>query len=661
MRNGAAVDVSLGNAIFSGSILVSVRDSSFSVSGGYVEFSGSSKLSWERSELSVSSGDMRFKGLSIVSFLDSNVEVSGGSIGFNDESIVDISDSSFTISLGSVNFLGETVVSFTNSKLQILGGDLQFAEDSKVTFTQSPIHLSGQLEFIGDAQSHFIDSSITIVNGNFHAKDNCAVFFDQCQVDIHGSVHTQNQADIRIEDSRLVVDNGDVRINDQGSFTVHRSSLVITSGNFIARNPSLEERKYISFSQSVISVERTSNNVLNGHMELMDNVEMSLISSDVVIDGDLVVTGNARLNIFEESSFVIPTGVVSMDVTSSIIIDGSSSLLNQGQLVAPGQLRIPGDSSASNEGLLESDHDFNANCFDDLTDGAPLANSGTFRMGSNSNTAVQSCVDNLQHSGLMQLGNANVTFNLIHTTTDSIITLSGSSVSVGSNAFQSAGSVGGTGAFGGSFVNNGDAVVMANGETGPTVLDIDGDFTNDGTMFFSINSRNINAPGALTQITSGRNVQFNGGRACICFNPGLQLEEGDRFDLVLAGSALVGEYDEVEFDCVECPRRNAKSIEGSEASCDPKTDYGGASFSVLLDACNGGTGNYFENISPPIYVILPVAFGIVLFVLVFFGGALLVEQRLRKKKVQKQIAERRKHRVQRIVSQNQKSGSSASS
>merc|ERR1712063_159291 len=210
---------------------------------------------------------------------------------------------------------------------------------------------------------------ISIVTGSFHAKDNVAVFFEQCMIDISGSLHGQNQADIRIEDSRITIDNGDLRINDQGSFSAHRSSIVINSG------------KYISFANSVIHVNRQEGNVMNGHMEIHKNVEVSLLASDVVIDGDLILTGSARLNIFEESSFVIPTGVVEMEVTSSIIIDGSSSLLNQGQLVAPGSLRVPGDSSMSNEGLLESSHDFNANCFADLTDGAPLVNSGTFQMG----------------------------------------------------------------------------------------------------------------------------------------------------------------------------------------------------------------------------------------------------------------------------------------
>jgi len=608
--------------------------------------------------LTVSSGDLSITGKALVSFVETNVFVNGGAMRFTGSSEISVDSSTFDVFIGSVNFLGSTIVTFEDAAVNIIEGDLQFGENSSVSFLRSPIKLEGQLEFLGDAKTHFQDSDVSIVNGNFHAKDNCAVFFDHCILDVAGTLHAQNEADIRIEDSRVTINNGDFRVNDQGSFAVHRSSLQILSGNFIAHNPNPVVRKYMSFSNSVVTVERTSNNVLNGHMEVRENVEITFVSSDVQIDGDLVLTGSSRLNVFEESSFVIPSGVVEMAQSSSIIIDGSSSLLNQGQLVAPGSLRVPGDSSMSNEGLLEAEHDFNANCFDDMSNGAPLSNSGTFRMGISS--SVQSCVDNLQHSGLMQLGGANVTFNQIQTTSGSTITLSGSRVSVSSqDSFQSEGNLGGSGLFSGSFVNSGDAVIMANGEEGTTKLDVEGDFTSSGTMFFSINSRDLSDPGALTQVNAGQRVQFEGGRACVCFNPSLQLEEGDRFDLVIAQTTLNGRFDQVEFDCVECPRRNAKSIEGTNAECDPSTDYGGASFSVLLDACSG-EGDYFDSISPPFYVIVPVSVGIIIIIVVVFGGSLVVEQHYRKKKFQKKVAAKRRTRVKNMVQQNQRSVSSAS-
>mmetsp|Transcript_7833 Transcript_7833/g.12369 ORF Transcript_7833/g.12369 Transcript_7833/m.12369 type:complete len:207 (-) Transcript_7833:40-660(-) len=193
---------------------------------------------------------------------------------------------------------------------------------------------------------------------------------------------------------------------------------------------------------------------------------------------------------------------------------------------------------------------------------------------------------------------------------------------------------------------------MANGEEGTTSLSIEGDFTSAGTMFFSINSRDLSVPGALTQVNAGEQVHFEGGRACVCFNPFLELEEGDRFDLVIAQTSLNGKFDTVEFDCIECPRRNAKSLEGTKAECQPSSDYGGTSFAVLLDACNGGEGNYFDNISPPFYVIVPVSVGIVILIVVVFGGTLVLEQRYRRRKFRQKNANRRKTRVQRLVAQN---------
>jgi len=530
-------------------------------------------------------------------------------------------------------------------------------------------YLSGQLEFIGNANTKFTNSDIDIESGSFHAKDHSNVFFEKSTLDISGSLYAQNFADVRFEDSRVTIENGDFIVNDLGSFNMHRSSLDITSGNFIVSNPTKAERKYISFTNSVINVENNGN-VLNGHMELNDNVEMSLLSSDVVIDGDLILTGKASLNVFEESSFHIPNGIVSMEETSSIIIDGASSLLNQGQLVAPGSLRVPSDSSASNEGILESSHDFNSNCFADLSNGAPLSNSGTFNMAPSSSdytSPLQSCVDNMQHSGLMQLAGTNMTFNIFQSTSSSTITLSGASIGISTgNPFQSDGSLGGSGSFTGSFINNPDAIVMANGEEGTTTLDVQDDFTSSGTIFFSINSRDLSDPDAITQISAGNQIGLEGGRACVCFNPDLVLEDGDRFDLMTAQSQLSGRFDQVQFDCSECPTRNAKSIakqaKAAEADdeCEPTADYGAISFSVLFESCDGGSGNYLDSISPPWYVIFPVAIGIILLVVIFFGGALLIDERLRKKKFEAKKAKKRTARVNKFKQSTQASSSGSS-
>lgn len=665
LSNGASVEVSEGNAIFSGAITSRVSDSDFTVSGGYVEFSGKADLEWRTSTLDITSGDMLIYGESIVSFIDSSINVAGGSLKFREKSQVTITSSVLDIFIGSVNFIGNAIVAITDSTVSIREGDLQFANEASVTFTNTPIQLEGQLEFLDNANTHFVNSDVTILTGSFHAKDHSNVFFEQCMLDIAGgSLHAQNFADVRIEDSRITISNGDLRINDQGSFNMHRSSLVIESGNFIANNPN-NERKYLTFTNSVISVENHSangNTLLNGNMELHSNVEMSLLSSDVVVDGNLVLTGTARMNIFEESSFNIPTGVVKMDATSSIVIDGKSSLLNQGQLVAPGSLRAPSDSSMDNQGILETDNDLNSNCFADLSNGAPLVNSGVFRLGSaDRSNALQACVDQLQHSGILQLGKTNMTFNLVQTTSESLITLAGAQVGVSSGSpFESNGNLGGTGSFGGSLSNTGDATIMANGETGTTLINVDEDFSSSGTVFFSINSRDLSDPDAITQINAGRNVHLQGGNACICFNPNLELEEGDRFDLVNAQTLLDGVFDSVEFDCVACPRRNSKSLEATNAACEPSADYGGTNFAVLLGSC-GSNDNPLETISPPWYVIFPVSIGIIAIIVVVFGGALFIEERYRKKKFEQKVARKRSARVKKFVDETKRSRSATAS
>merc|ERR1711934_494649 len=260
-------------------------------------------------------------------------------------------------------------------------------------------------------------------------------------------------------------------------------------------------------------------------------------------------------------------------------------------------------------------------------------------------------------------GSVNVTFNQIQTTTESTTTLAGSRVSVGDkNTFESKGNVGGSGSFDGSFANDRKAVIMANGENGATTIDVDGDFVSSGTIFFNINSRDLSAPGAITQVNSGKQVDFEGGRACICLDPSLKFKEGDEFDLVTAKKSLNGKFDQVEFDCKECPRRSAKSVEssGTSVDCKPSSNYGGTSFSVLFDACDKD-GDYLDSISPPYYVIIPVAVGIVVIVVLVFGGALVLEKRFRKKQIKKRNQANNTRRRQRAVAQMKRSATQGSS
>ena len=646
------INVESGNAIFSGDIEASVRDSSFFVSGGFVTFNGTSTLDWVNSLLSVSSGDMIIEGSSTASFYTSNVKISGGSLRFLGEGIITFLDSTIDVSIGSLNFLEHCLVDIIDSSVSINHGNMQFTGESGVYFAGSSIYISGQLEFLDRSIVTFNDSNIEIVGGgSLHAKDFSDIKFLYTSINIAGSLHFQNDADILIDNSRISIENGDLRVFDRGSLSVHRSSVQVKNGDFIIQNSSPEERKYVSIQNSVFTVEAaSSSSILNGNVELKENVELTMIASDFIIDGSLLLDGNSILNIYDESSFIIPTGTVKMDVNSKVLIDNKSSLLNKGQLVAPGELNAPSDSSLSNEGIFESQHDLSVNC-NANTAGTPLYNSGSFSLSSSSSSSssIQSCIDDLRHSGLMQFSNSNVTFNNIETSSSSVFTLSSSYIEVtnNNNVFASQGSVGGSGSFGGSLDNSESGIIMANGESGTSRIHVNGQFSSAGTMFFSINSRDLNDPNSITQINAG-DVDLSGGRACVCFNPNLVLEEGDRFDLLSAITALQGTFNTVEFDCIECPRRNAKSSEASNSECEPTADYGSRSFAVLFASCGSGDGNYFDSISPPWYVIFPVALGIIVLVVIIFGGGLVLEGKYRDRRITKKLAKKNELRKQKF-------------
>jgi len=160
-----------------------------------------------------------------------------------------------------------------------------------------------------------------------------------------------------------------------------------------------------------------------------------------------------------------------------------------------------------------------------------------------------------------------------------------------------------------------------------------------------INSRDLTKPGGITTINSNRGVQLEGGRACICLSPDITFQTGDKFDLVNAVNALEGDFDTVEFACTECSTRTARSVEAT-STCDPVAETSSRSFSVLFESCDGGSGsNFLTSITPPYYVILPVAVGIILLLIVVFGGALFIDERLRKRKFKQKSKSKRNNRV----------------
>jgi hypothetical protein len=352
-----------------------------------------------------------------------------------------------------------------------------------------------------------------------------------------------------------------------------------------------------------------------------------------------------------------------MDEISSVVVDRNSVLLNNGHLYAPQSISAPSDSSMSNSGIMETDHSLFVNCLNEHANPAPISNSGSLSFNNPSSAEViESCIHTLNHQGLLRLSGSNLNLNSVETTTDSSIMMSGSRLGINSESstLNNQGTLGGSGTIGATLNQGPDSVLMSHGETGVTSLQITGDMNFDGTVYFWISSRNFDDPEAYSVINSNANVNLSGGRACICINPSLVFEDGDRWDVMNAQTALKGTFDKVEFNCADCPRRTAKSIEATSASCDPTTDYQSRNFAVLFSACGSTSGNYFDSISPPWYVIFPVAIGIILFLIIFLGGALLIEGRYRKNKMRKKIQKNQSRRRGAQMSQVRSSQASSS-
>jgi len=246
----------------------------------------------------------------------------------------------------------------------------------------------------------------------------------------------------------------------------------------------------------------------------------------------------------------------------------------------------------------------------------------------------------------MTISGSNVTIGTISTGPKSTVTLSDSVITMSlSDLYQSEGSFGGVGSIVGNFQNAKGAMIMGMSDNSATTISVSKDFQNQGTIYFMINSRDLSTPGAFTTINSNMGVSLSGGKACICLSPYVNFQNGDKFDVVNAASILQGNFDTVDFACAECPTRSARSVESS-STCQPTTSTSIRSFSVLFESCGGGSGsNFLTSITPPYYVILPVAVGIILLLIIVFGGALLIDERLRKRRFKQKSKNKRNNRV----------------
>ena len=222
---------------------------------------------------------------------------------------------------------------------------------------------SGSLVFFDEAEVIFADSFVTIVDGNLNAQGNADTKINNCDFSISGSFITQNYANLLIQDSSFEITGGNLQLLDSGSFSIFKSTVNIHSGDFIANNDESSTIKYISFVDTDVNIFASdSENPVGGNMDLLGNVDVTLLGSDFIIDGSLNMLRNSRLFVHSASSFLIPTGVVTMDETSTIDISADSSFINQGTLFAPGTIGFPTGSTVSNAGYMETSHPLSVNC-----------------------------------------------------------------------------------------------------------------------------------------------------------------------------------------------------------------------------------------------------------------------------------------------------------
>ena len=615
--------------------------SSFTVKGGEVQFNGRSKTFWTQSSLFVNNGDTILNDYTNSQFVDTSVFVSG-SIQFKAFSHANFEGGSLSISIGSMNFLDYTQCYFHNSAISIFAGNLQYVGHSNLTIADSTITIKGgKLEFLNQAEVIFTNSDISLNDGSVDVKDQVNVQIDNCSFYVSGDFYAQNSAELSIIDSSVLIE-GSMQLVDTGSFFTSNSVFEITSGNLIVVNNDDSTRKEVSFVQSTVNVHNSANQ-LNGNIQVVGNADLTLLGSNFTIDGDLSLSGNSVLYVHQISSFIIPSGVVTMDQDASISISQDSIFSNMGTIFTPGTISFPSGASVSNSGFMQSNHNLNINCG---ANGPVLKNTGSLFFNQNE----LSCVDNLEHTGLMQISGSNVTLQTYSNDRSSTVVLTESTIHMSlSNLYESNGSFGGRGVVQGNFQNKPGATIMSTGDFGVTSLRVTEDFSSSGTIFFMINSRDLSDPNSYSVINADRSVDLQGGRVCICFSPLLDLIDGDKWDLIQAQSLLQGNFDQVDFACQECPVRTTRNVASTEATCEPTADYGSRSFSVFFEACGGGSGsNFLTNITPPYYVIIPVAVGIILLVTLIFGGALLLDERMRRRKATRKAKLRRKKLVKEL-------------
>jgi len=395
--------------------------------------------------------------------------------------------------------------------------------------------------------------------------------------------------------------------------------------------------------------------VSNGNIEVGEASTLLIDgnSQATVEGGDLVVKDTGNLLVLQASTLSITSGSVRLTGSTKVQVSADSRIINYGSLYTSSQIELPSSSPLQNYGSIYFNEDTQIVGVDGSGAGS-VENDGSLNFeGSNSNIA-----SSVNSRGNMVFG-ASSSVSAQGVTSSGTIQFAGGSVSLstGQPFLMQLGDMNGVGAISGTFVNSAGSIT--HGSDAGTSLDIDGSFENSasGNIYATVDDL-VGAGAGFTQLRINGQARL-GGTIYICIAPELEQETAANSNPseinLMQYSDVLGTFDAIKFECTP-QHRNARGYEVSfakraqrwvqsvesifGATCSPRTVTSGINFSVLLGGCNGSSGG-IDSVEPSWYIVISVAIGIIILVIIIFGGGLCYSEHQRKKSLQKTMKRKR--------------------
>lgn len=656
--SSALADVRLGNAIWAGHSHVLVDGSSeFRVSGGDALFRDNTTVRFEEgAELIITLGSLLGSGDADLNLRRAKVSMTGGLLAVRDRANLElILHSVVDVALGSVHVDDDGSWKMDHSALAVSGGNVLLGGHARGEFRKSAIDVSsGSIGFLGNSHSVMESCSVSVMGGVVRMQDDASLEVAKSDWAVAGDVHLTNAATLLVDRSDLAI-TGNLDVMDLSSLHVTSSNVMVVDGNVNVQNIVATYRQQVSFTDSVVRVEKSgvADSDTRGHFGVRGWVDVNFHNSLVTIDGDLSVYGQALVNL-TASTMSIPTGTVRLDSFGRIELHGASQLINQGYVYPPGVIEYGVGETLENNGLFETNTDLAINC-ESAADSSDFVNGGTVSI-SGVDSRVSACIDRLSTSGVMELNGADVSFRRLTQAEGGVTRLTDTVIALGEDAFDNAGSISGRGIINGSVVNTGS--ILGEDLSGPTRLVIDRDFVSEAGswIYFIINSFDAADPDAVTLVSAG-SIKLTEAKACFCLHPDLDPTGDEHIVVAQARDLFEGTFIEEQFGCAACPVRRARSTARTSA-CGASTSYGSRNMAVVFSGCGGRDGNGgggILSVEPPIYIVLPVGFGVMVLVVLVFGSMMYWTERKRKLSTIKKI-DRRRHKAIREMTSDTTSG-----